>query len=89
MIRIESTIRNDNRIPFSTGWTGIEHASPKAKPRDTGLVRDVPSRELNLNGSQLVAGCVCLLGAANFCCGPFSSCGSLNPSVQRSEHSQY
>ena len=64
MIHIESTIRNDNRIPFSATWTGIDHASPKAKSRRTGLVRHATAREINLNGSELIVGCVCFLGTA-------------------------
>ena len=63
MIHIESTIRCDNRAPFSMTWTGVDQASPEAETRDAGLVRHAAARELSLTGSQLVAGCACLLGA--------------------------
>ena len=64
MIRVEETMKNDIHIPFSITWTGTGQASPEAKARLAGLVRDGAARGLNLSGSQLVAGCVCFLGAA-------------------------
>ncbi len=64
MIRVEETIRNDNRIPVSIRWTSTDQLSPEAKTGHAGLVRDMAAREPNLSGSQLVVGCVCSLGAA-------------------------
>ena len=64
MIRVEATIKGDIHFPFSVTWTGINQASPRAKTRHPGSVRDVAAREPALNGSQLVVGCACFLGAA-------------------------
>ena len=62
MIRVEATTKSNEHIPFSITWTGTDQISPEAR---TGLARHTAARELSLNGSQLVLGCVCFLGAAN------------------------
>jgi len=63
MIRVEETRRNDKRIPFLVTWTSAHQVVPKTQIRDAESVRHTAVRELNLTGSQLVVGCMCVLGA--------------------------
>jgi hypothetical protein len=64
MLRVEPTIRCGKHIAFSIKGADADRVSPKANAHHARSVRDVAALESNLNGSQLVVGIVCFLGAA-------------------------
>lgn len=64
MLRKASTMSRDEHIPLSIAGTGTGREIPQAKPHHAGSLRAMAMCELNLSGYQLIAGCVCFLGAA-------------------------
>ena len=64
MLRIETAIGGENRIPFPITWPDTGQESPEVTASHTVSVRSVTSRGLNLSGYQLLFGCAIFIGLA-------------------------
>jgi hypothetical protein len=64
MLRVETTIGTENRVPFSLTWAGDKRVKPDARGSQIAATRVVAARGLTLSGYQLLFGCAFLLGLA-------------------------
>ncbi len=64
MVRAETTIERDNRIPFSIAWAAADPVGSEAEARQTASTRAAAEQGLNLSGYQLLFGFALFIGFA-------------------------